>query len=324
MQKPKHLAASIAIGLAGLVCAASVHAAESVSYGLNWLPQAEHCGFYQAMADGTYAAKGINVEIVPGGPSVNMQMLMANGRVDLAMGTMLNALKSRQQGVPAVTVATFFLKDPQSLVAHPDPNVKDIADLKGRPMMIGNTAREGYWLWLKAKYGFTDDQLRPYTFNAGPFLADPKAVQQGYVTNDAYVLGGPLGKDPLIFVMSDYGWLNAQTTVIGMESTIAAKPAAIKAFVDGSIEGWKKCLAGNYAEGKAAVLKANPDHKSDLFDVVIQKLVEHKILTGADNKPIGSMSDAQWAAFYNSMADSGVMPRGFDYKSAYTLKFVTN
>jgi NitT/TauT family transport system substrate-binding protein len=316
----RKVSVSLALLVAPLLASGS-EAAEKVSLGLNWLPQAEHCGFYQAQAKGLYAAKGLDVEIVPGGPEVNMSLLLANGRVDLALTSMLGQLKMTAQGIPVISVAAYFQKDPQTLVAHPDPAVKDIADLKGRPMLIGSYAREEFWQWLKAKYGFADEQLRPYTYNAGPFLADPAAVQQGYVTNDGFVLGGPLGAEPKIFLLADNGYLNYQNAIQATTATVEAKAGAIKDFLAASSEGWKQCVAGDYAAAEDAVLKASPDQSKALFEYSMKELIARKIVTGEAGLPIGAMTEPRWKEFSASMAAVGVLPKSLDYTKAFTLKF---
>lgn len=296
-------------------------ATEKLSFGLSWLPQAEHCGFYQAQAKGLYTAKGLDVELVPGGPDVNMSLLLASGHPELVMSSMLGQLKMTAENIPAVTVAAYFQKDPQTLVAHPDPNLKDISDLKGRPMLIGTYSREEFWQWLKSKYGFTDDQLRPYTYNAAPFLADKMAVQQGYVTNDGFVLGAPLGAEPKIFLLADFGYLNYQTTVQALKKTVEQKPQIIKAFLEASAEGWKQCLAGDYAAAEAGVIKANPDQSKDLFEYSMKELVKRKIVVGEDGLPLGAMTDERWKKFTETMTAAGVLPNTLDYKKAFTLQF---
>jgi len=310
-----------AVTLLALANATPSMAAEKLSIGMNWLPQAEHCGFYQASAQGLYAAKGLEVDIVPGGPDVNMSLLLATGRVDFALSSMLAQLKMTAQKIPAVTVAAYFQKDPQTIVAHPDPKINDIADLKGRPMLIGTYSREEFWQWLKGKYGFTDEQLRPYTYNAAPFLADKTAVQQGYVTNDGFILTGPLGAEPKIFLLADNGYLNYQNTIQALTKTVDEKPQAIKTFLEATAEGWKQCLAGEYAPALGAVLKANKDQTKELFDYSLKEIVKRKIATGEDGLPLGAMSDDRWKKFTEAMIAVGVIPKEVDYSKAHTLQF---
>lgn len=310
-----------AVLMSALLVFSPSEAAEKLSFGLNWLPQAEHCGFYQAKAKGLYAAKGLDVDVVAGGPDVNMSLLLATGRLDLVLSSMLAQLKMTAQDIPAVTVAAYFQKDPQTIVAHPDPKLKDIADLKGRPMLIGTYSREEFWQWLKGKYGFTDDQLRPYTYNAAPFLADKTAVQQGYVTNDGFVLSAPLGADPAIFLLADHGYLNYQNTIQALKKTIETKAETIKKFLEASTEGWKQCLAGDYAAAKEAVLKANKDQSKELFEYSMKEIVNRKIAIGEEGLPLGAMTEERWSKFTEAMVSAGVLPKAVDYSKGHTLQF---
>jgi NitT/TauT family transport system substrate-binding protein len=312
----------VGVLLSAIASIAPCEAAEKFSFGLNWLPQAEHCGFYQAAAKGLYSAKGLDVTIVPGGPDVNMSLQLATGRVDFALGAMLAQLKMTAQKIPTVTVAAYFQKDPQTIVAHPDPKLKDISDLKGRPMLIAAYSREEFWQWLKSKYGFTDEQLRPYTYNAAPFLADKLAVQQGYATNDGFVLTAPLGAEPKVFLLADYGYLNYQNTIQALTKLVDEKPDAVKAFLDASSEGWKQCLSGDYAAAKKAVLEANKDQSEGLFEYSIKEIVARKIAAGEEGLPLGAMTEDRWNKFIAGMVDAGVLSKDVDYSAARTMKFV--
>jgi NitT/TauT family transport system substrate-binding protein len=309
-----------ALWLLAVACATPCGAAEKLSFGVHWLPEAEHCGFYQASAKGLYAAKGLDVEIVPGGPDVNMSLQLATGRVDVALSSALAQLKMTAQKIPAITVAAYFQKDPQTIVAHPDPMVKDISDLKGRPMLIGTYSREEFWQWLKAKYGFTDDQLRPYTYNPAPFLADKLAVEQGYVTNDGFLLTEPLGAEPKIFLLADNGYLNYQNTIQVLKTTFDKKPSVIKAFLEASSEGWKQCLAGDFGAAEDAVLNANKDQTKGLFEYSMKEIINRKIAAGEEGLPLGTMTNERWKTFTDAMVGVGVLPKEVDYSSAFTLK----
>ncbi|MGE0255453.1 MAG: ABC transporter substrate-binding protein [Alphaproteobacteria bacterium] len=299
-------------------------ALDKVRYGLSWLPQGEHCGFFQARDTGLYEKAGLDVEIVPGGPGVNMGMMVAGGRVDFGMGSSFTTLNLIKQDVPAVTVAAMFQKNPQTLVAHPDQGIAKLEDLKGKPVMVANFSRNEFWQFLKARYGFDDAQLRPYTYNAGPFLADKTAVQQGYVTEDAFFLGKELGKPPVIFLLADHGYAAYATTIYTLAATVAAKPDLVQRFVDASILGWKACMDGDPTPAKKAIMAANPEHSAELFDFKLAQMKAYSLVTGAEaaTSGIGAMSDARWKDFYETMVKAGVYTADIDYKKAYTLAFV--
>jgi NitT/TauT family transport system substrate-binding protein len=310
---------------ASLASSTPAHAAETLRFGLNWLPQAEMCGFYQAKATGLYDKAGLDVEIVPGGPDRNIPLIVAAGELDLAMGSSFTTLNMVARNIPAQTVAAFFQKDPQTLVAHADQGVKTLADLKGRPIMVAKFSQQEFWQFLKQKHGFKDSQLRPYTYSAAPFLADPKAVQQGYVTEDALLLGKELPKPPVSILLADYGYQNYATTVFGLRRYIDGHRQAVAAFVDASRAGWVQCMQGDYALAMKATLAANPKHGEALYHFKMKQMRELGLVDSGDAKAngIGAMSEARWKDFFDTMVSAGVYARTLDYKAAYTLEFVS-
>ena len=299
-------------------------AAEKIRFGLNWLPEAEHCGFFQAKASGLYEKAGLDVELKPGGPDVNVPLLVGVGQLDLAIGTGFTTLNMVAEGIPGVTVAAFFQKDPQTLVAHPDQGISTLADIKGRPVMISAEGRQEYWQFLKYKFGFTDDQLRPFTYSPAPFLANPKAIQQGYATEDALLRGAQMPKPPVILMLADYGFENYTTTVFGLRSFIEKHRDAVRAFVDATRKGYEACMAGDYAEGMKLLLAMNPDHGEALFHFKIREMKSRGLVDGGDaaRLGIGAMTGERWRSFFETMSAAGVFRANLDYKAAYTLDFV--
>jgi NitT/TauT family transport system substrate-binding protein len=299
-------------------------AAEKIRFGLNWLPEGEHCGFFQAKATGLYEKAGLDVELKPGGPDVNTPLLVAVGQLDLALGTSYTTLNMVAEGIPAVTVASFFQKDPQTLVAHPDQGISTLGDVKGRPVMISSSARQEFWQFLKLKFGFSDSQLRPYTYSPAPFLADPMAIQQGYVTEDAMLRGSQMPKPPVILLLADYGFDNYTSTVFGLRSFIDKKPEAVRAFVEATRQGYAACIAGDYAAGMKLLLSMNPDHGEPLFHFKLKEMKARGLVDGGDAATlgIGAMTNKRWKAFFETMAAAGVYSPKLDYKTAYSLEFL--
>jgi NitT/TauT family transport system substrate-binding protein len=304
--------------------AASASAAEKIRYGLNWVPEGEHCGFFQAKATGLYEKAGLDVDIKAGGPDVNVSLLVSTGQLEFGMGSSFTSLNMIAQGIPGITVASLFQKDPQTLVAHSGQGIKTLADVKGKPVMIAKFAQQEFWQFLKQKAGFTDDQLRPYTYSVAPFLADPKAIEQGYVTEDEFQLSSQMKEPPVILLLADYGYNNYATTIFGMKPWVDAHKEATKAFIAATAEGYKECLDGNYAEGEKLLHTANPDETDALFKFKLKQMKERNMLTGGDAEKlgIGAMSDARWKDFFDTMVASGVYKADLDYKAAYTLDYI--
>jgi NitT/TauT family transport system substrate-binding protein len=324
----------IVIALAALLCACSPGKDEAaapaagrtpIRFATDWRAQAEQGGFYQAVAKGEYARRGLDVQIVQGGPGVNVPQLLAAGAVELGMGSnSFIVMNLAQEGVPVRAVAAFMQKDPQVLIAHPDPATRSIADLKGRPILLSDASVTAFWVWLKAKYGFTDDQVRKYNFNSAPFLADKRVVQQGYVTSEPYTIEKQAGLKPTVFLLADEGYPGYATMVLAPDSLIASNPAAVKAFVEASAAGWRDYLHGDPAPGDALIRKDNPEITQDVLDQAREKMRRYGIVDGGDagTRGIGAMTDARWKTFFEMAAGQGVYPKTLDYRRAYTLQFL--
>jgi NitT/TauT family transport system substrate-binding protein len=324
---------SLAVAFAALVCACSPGKKDeaptpgrtAIRFATDWRAEAEHGGFYEALANGKYARRGLDVTIVQGGPGVNVPQLLAAGSVDLGVGSnSFIVMNLAQEKVPLKAVAAIFQKDPQVLIAHPGAGVESLADLKGRPILLADASVTAFWVWLKAKYGFTDDQVRKYTFNSAPFLADKRVAQQGYVTSEPYTIEKEAGIKPKVFLLADAGYPGYATMILAPDSLIAKNPAAVKAFVEATAQGWKDYLYGDPKPADALIRKDNPEITQDVLDQARAKLKSYAIVDGGDAKVggIGAMTDARWKTFFDMAADQGVYPRSLDYKRAYTLQFV--
>ena len=327
---------SIAVGLAALLAACSPGKKEAQStasngqptvirFATDWRAQAEQGGYYEALANGEYKKRGLDVRIVQGGPGVNVPQLLAAHAVEMGMGSnSFIVMNLAQQGVPVKAVAAYFQKDPQVLMAHPDQGVNSIADLRGRPILLSDASVGAFWPWLKAKYGFTDAQIRKYTFNSAPFLANKRAAQEGYVSSEPYTLEKQAGMKPVVFLLADNGYPGYANMVLAPDSLIAKNPAAVKAFVEATAQGWHDYLYGDPKPADALIRKDNPEMTQDVLDQAREKMRSYGLVESGDAKTggVGAMTDARWRVFADTAISEGVYPRTLDPKRAYTLQFV--
>jgi NitT/TauT family transport system substrate-binding protein len=305
------------LALAG---AAHAQALEKLAFGTNWYAQAEHGGFYQALAEGTYRKHGLDVTVRMGGPQVNGLQLLLAGQMDLFMGYDFQTVQVVAQGLPVVTVAATFQKDPAVIIAH--PGVAKLEDLKGRPIAISAASDTTFWPWLRARYGFTDDQKRPYTFSVQPFLVDKRLAQQGYVTSEPYSVEKG-GVKPVLFLLADLGYPPYAQTVVVTRDTLAKRRDAIRRFVQATAEGWRSYLA-NPAPGNALIKRDNPQMEDALLAYGLAKMREYAIVTGGDAARLGilTMTDARWQHTFEFMVQAGMVKPDLDYKRAYTLDVI--
>ena len=295
-----------------------------IRFATDWRAQAEQGGFYQALATGEYEKRGLKVQIIQGGPGVNVPQLLAAGAVEAGMGSnSFIALNLASQGAPVRAVAAMMQKDPQVLIAHPDQGIERIEDLKGRPILLSDASVTAFWVWLKSKYGFEDAQIRKYTFNAAPFLADKSVAQQGYLTSEPYTIEKTAGLKPKVFLLADNGYPSYAAMILFPQSAIEKDPAKVRAFVEASAAGWKSYLNGDPRPGDALILKDNPEMTQDVLDQAREKMRQYALVEGGDAATggIGVMTEARWKAFAEMAAAQGVYPKDLDYTKAYALGF---
>lgn len=296
-----------------------------VTFVTDWKAQAEHGGFYQALATGLYEKAGLDVTIKQGGPSVNTPQLIAAGAVDFAMGSNhFQPLNLVAAGADAMAVAAIFQKDPQVLITHDRADIKSIADMKGKPIMISDATISTWWIWTKSRYGFDDKQIRKYTFNLAPFLADKKAIQQGYVTSEPYTIEKEGKIKPKVFLLADAGYPGYSNLILARGKDVRERPKIVQAFVDASIDGWNAFLNGDPKPANDLIKRDNPDMTDDIIAQAIGEMKTRGMVQGADAATlgVGAMTDARWNTFFKLMKDNKVYDDKLDVTKAYTTKFV--
>lgn len=316
--------AGLVAGSLGFWGVARAQKVEKLTFGTNWKAQAEHGGYYQAVATGIYRKAGLDVTIRMGGPQINHPQLLAAGAIDFNMGSnCFSALNYVKNNIPMVCVGTVFQKDPQCLVAHAGQGHDSLAALKGKPIMISPVARAGYWQFLRIKFGYTDDQIRTYTFNMAPFLADKSAIQQGFVTSEPYKLE-QAGAKIVVHLLADGGYSSYATTIETSWKLVNEKPDVVQRFVNATIEGWYGYLYGDPGPANALIKKDNPDMADDQIAHSRATMKKYGLVDSGDAEKlgIGAMVDARWKDFHAVMVEAGLYAADLDLKRAYTLQFV--
>jgi NitT/TauT family transport system substrate-binding protein len=297
---------------------------DKLTFGTNWKAQAEHGGYYQAVATGLYKAQGLEVTVRMGGPQINHPQLLAAGVIDFNMGSnCFSAFNYVKNAIPMVCVGSIFQKDPQVLVAHAGQGHDSLAALKGKPIMVGSTARATYWQFLRVKYGYTDDQIRPYTFNMAPFLADKSAIMQGYLTSEPFKLQ-QTGAKIVVHLLADGGYATYANTIETSWKLVNEKPDVVQRFVNATLEGWYSYLYGDPGPANALIKKDNPDMTDEVIGNALPTMKKHGLPDSGDAERlgIGAMTDARWREFLGIMVEAGLYPPDLDLKRAYTFQFV--
>ena len=320
----KAACSAILIG-AAITCTGvpAARALDKVTFMTAWRAEVEHAGFYQALATGIYQKYGLDVDLQMGGPQIDASALLIAGKVDFIMASSLAAIHYAQEGLPFLTVAAPFQKDPQVLVAHSGVGNDTMESLKGKPVYLGASSRSSFWPFLRARYGYTDEQIRPFTFDYRPFFADPTAVAQAFITAMPPAEGFQ-GKPPVVFLLADSGWDNYALSINTSRKLVETNPDLVQRFVSASIEGWASYLHGDPTPGNNAIKKDNPNYTDNDVALAMKGINEYGLVDSGDAKTmgIGAMTDDRWKRLIKTGMDAGAFPTGPDYSKAYTLQFV--
>jgi NitT/TauT family transport system substrate-binding protein len=314
----------ILFGLSLLLLALPAAAQQKLVFATDWRAQAEHGGFYQALAAGLYKARGLDVTLRQGGVGMDPQQLLAAGAIDAAMGSngyfTLNLVEA---GAPVVTVAALFQKDPFILMSHDRPDVNSMADMKGKPISIGDPSVHTIWRYLKSRYGFEDTQIRKYTFNIAPFLVNKQAIQQGYATSEP-LTAIKAGAKPKVFLLADYGYLSYAATIMVRKQLADQKPEVVRAFVEASIEGWKQYLNGDPSAANALIKHDNPEMDDETLAYARSKMIDYGLVQSGDalKQGIGTMTPERWDAFTKQMVELGIYKPGLDWRQGVDFRFL--
>jgi len=314
---------SIGRGLAAAafaLAAAAAQAQDKVTLTTTWFAQAEHGGFYQAVATGIYKKYGLDVTVRMGGPQVNGVQLLLAGQSDFVINYDFAVLSGVERGFPLVTVAAPFQFDMQGLLTHDD--VTDLAQIKDRTVLVAGTGTTYWWPWVKKKYGLTDAQMRPYTFNMQPFFADKNIVQQAFPSFEPYQ-AQQKGLKTNFFLLSAHGYPPYTQAITTTRKMVEEKPDLVQRFVRASIEGWKSYLA-NPAPGNELIKKDNPNMSDGQLAYGLAKMKEINLVTGGDaaKSGIGIMTDERWERTAKFMVEWGLLKPDTDWRRAYTTRFV--
>jgi NitT/TauT family transport system substrate-binding protein len=319
------LSRSIIVFFALLVLRLPAHALEKVTFAANWLAEAEHGGFYQAVVDGTYAQYGLDVTILPGGPQKNNRLLLAAGKVDFYMGdNLIGQFSALNEKIPIVTVAAIFQKDPLVFMSHPGAGLDRFEDLPKAKAFVGLATLTTVWPWMEQKWGFSRKHVAPYNYNSAPFLAERNSIQQGYATSEPFVIARDGGFTPNVFLLADHGYETYATSIETRRDLIEKNPELVRRFVEASILGWVHYLHGDTSAANAAIRRQNPDIDDAQIAFSIAQMKKFGIVESGDalTSGIGAMNEARIARFYRDMAGSGAVPAGLDLAPGFDLRFV--
>jgi NitT/TauT family transport system substrate-binding protein len=305
---------------AGLARPRLARAADKIRVRTNFYAEPSQGGFFQAAATGLYDKAGVAVEIKQGGPQINGMQLLIGGDTDVFMASGIALLSAIDRGAPVVAVATSHQFDLQALITRPD--IASIADLKGRRILVSAGGRASYWLWLKQRYGFSDEQVAPYTGNFQPFLHDPTIALGGIASSEPFRIR-KAGAEVKYFLLAKEGYPPYGSPLAMMRPFVEANPDLVARFIKATLEGWKSFLA-DPAPGLAAIKRENPEADDEWMAYSVATLRDLNVLGAgaAATDGIGTMTEDRWQKLAAFMVEAGMIKPDTDWRKAYTNAFV--
>ncbi len=310
------------LAIVALFFAAGCHRAASnsgltpVSFQTDWYPQPEHGGFYEALLKGYYRDEGLDVTILPGGPTNVAEQQISTGAAQFAMGSSDRILQAVSQGEPLVAVGATMQTDPQGIMLHTDSPVHSFQDLDGHSIAV--KAGSTWFEYLVRRYNLKNAREIPATYSIANFLADPDYIQQIFVTSEPF-FARKAGASVRTLLISDTGYAPYRVFFTA-QSYLAQHPDVVAKFTRASIRGWRDYIQ-DPGIVNADLLKLNPAQAPEQMQFTWQALKDGHFIDGGNPANTGHMDPVRWAAMYAQLSDLGLIAHTFDPASAYTLQY---
>lgn len=289
-----------------------------IRFQTDWYPQPEHGGYYQALAKGYYAAEGLEVEILPGGPNAQVKESVGLGRAEIGMTNGDDVIVAIARGVPIKIVGVEMQRDPQGILFHAEHPLRSLKDLEGRTLMAGSVST---WLEVVKKDGINFRQL-PLVGDLARFMADTKLVQQCFVTNEPYFArqrGANVGS---ILIAND-AYEPYRVMFTGTEF-LARHPDVVGKFVRASVRGWVDYLTGDPAPANQIILAKRSDLTPEFAAYSIKAMNEFRLVSGdpAKGEFAGQLTSARLEKQIKLLQEVGVLDKPVKVEDVATFEFI--
>jgi NitT/TauT family transport system substrate-binding protein len=285
---------------------------------LNWFAEPEHGGNFAALAKGYYKDAGLDMTLMPGGPSVSSTQIVASGKAEFGMANGDDILVARQEGIPVVAIATAFQKSPQALFYHKNSGIKDFSNLNGHKVYVAATA--SFWQFMKNKYKLDNAQEMKYTGSLVNFANDPQSVTQGYVTSEPFTLQQQ-GVEFGTLLIADSGYNIYAGVYFTTEKMITEHPDQVKAFVEATVKGWDY-YKDHSDEINPSIKEKNPDMGLDMMKFSAKQELDFAFGGDAATKGTGTMSKERWAEVQKQLLGMGILKKEEPIDNMFTTKFL--
>lgn len=286
---------------------------------LNWFPEAEDGGIYEALEEGLYKKVGLDVKVIVGGERPHGQIQIASNEVQFYTGDQISLFRAIANGLPNIGVGIILQKPLTAIITH--DNVSSLHDLKGKTLLVSEEGMNSYWPWMKSKYRLSDAQVRPYLGSVAPFLMDNNIAQQGYVTLETYLIGEKhIGYK--VFPLSDHG-LPGYGEIIETNKNFAQNnPFVVSKFLSATYEGYRDYLKDPAAANKE-IYHLYPAYGPKILTFGYNILKKGCYITGPECKVsgIGKFDAKKWAETYSFMKKWKLLTKPLDLSSTFNNSY---
>lgn len=290
-----------------------------VRFQTDWFPQPEHGGYYQALAKGYYAAEGLDVEILPGGPNAQVMATVAVGRADLGMTNGDDVIVAIARGVPIKMVGAEMQRDPQGILFHSEHPLVSLSDLEGKTLMAGAGST---WLEVLRKKVGVKFNLIPLMGDLARFMNNEELVQQCFVTNEPFFARQRGAKVGALLIASDtYEPYRVMITANGF---LAKRPDVVGKFVRASVRGWVDYLTGDPLPANKLLAALRPDLSPDFMAYSIKAMKEYKLVSGdpAKGEFTGQLTAARLEKQIKLLQEVGVLDKPVAISDVAAFEFI--
>jgi len=283
----------------------------SASIALNWKPEPEFGGLYEAERSGAFTRHGVSLAIT-GGPGAPVIQMVTAGQATFGIVSADEVVIARERGSDVVALFATYQTSPQGLMTHAARGITSLEELMRAGGTLAVEPGVPYVKFLDRKYGFSGLQVVPYTYSIAPFLQNPTMTQQVFVTSEP-ISARRQGGDPSVFLVADSGYNPYTAVVIARAALVAEQPKLVEGVAAGLRDGWRAYLDDPTAANEImARLNREMDAESFRLAADAQKpLIE----TGA--APLGSMTRERWSTLVSQLRELGLIQKPVDPSSCF-------
>jgi len=292
-----------------------------VSLQLDWFPEPEHLGFYEAAESPLLKEVGVELELLSGGPNSMAMQKVGSGQVDLGIWRSDDIIVQVSRGMPLVIVGAYMQHDPQALMMHAASPVRDFRDLDGRAVMVGQASM---WVDFIQKHFDIRFQFIPLNYSLASFMDDPDMIRQCYVTSEPY-FAEQQGVPVRTLLISDSGF-DPYRVIFTSREFLEAHPELVERVHRAAMSGWGAFVQDDYGQGLARLEQVNDELTPGFVNYVRDTLLEKQLLLGnpAIGEALGVLDRTRLAEQARQLYDNGFTECLLDPEDFAVFNFSTS